>query len=86
MYEATLMQARQFAPKIRVNGISISSLMKNTKQSDSHFYKISRQGLIAPSSIQELLDTILYLESINSMTGNVITLDSGRHLLFEDYK
>ncbi|MDB2414722.1 SDR family oxidoreductase [Rickettsiales bacterium] len=72
----------QLAPKIRVNAIGPGDTLKNPREKQEHFDKAcASTPLKHGSSPEEVCDTIEYFLKSKSVTGQLITLDGGKHLL-----
>ncbi len=86
LWTATQMIARQLAPAIRVNGIGPGHSLMNEKETPEHFeqsYKLSPLG--KQTHIDEICNAVKFILSSPTMTGQIIALDSGKHLLGADY-
>ena len=81
LYALTRSMALNLAPRIRVNGISPGPTLKSKNQTTEQFKK---QCLKTPLSRQVKLDeinsAIEYIIKNESVTGQVLTLDSGQSL------
>lgn len=83
LWEFTQVAAFEMAPNIRVNGIALNNTLKAEKQSEANFIKsIQKSPLQIHPSIEEICQTIEFILSTPSMTGQVIFLDGGMHLNF----
>ena len=69
------------APNIRVNGIAPGPTLKNKRQSDKHFKK---QYLATPLKkqvdVSEICNAVEFFIKNRSITGQVISIDSGQSL------
>jgi len=81
LYALTRSMALNLAPKIRVNGISPGPTLKSKNQTAEQFKK---QYLKTPLSRQvklgEINNAVEYIINNESVTGQVLTLDSGQSL------
>ncbi len=78
----TLMSALQWAPKIRVNGIASGFVMPPTGMESSTMEKsLKKVPFGKPVSVKEISLTCLYLVKTDSVTGQIVYLDGGAHLL-----
>ena len=81
LWTLTKTLALELAPRIKVNAIGPGPVIKSKFQSEKQF---SRQCKSMPlqigSSPNELAKTVMYFLSIDSITGQLITLDGGQHL------
>ena len=74
----TKISANRFAPKIRINGIALGRVIRSKEQSKQYFEDaIKKTTLKQRVQITDILNTIKFLLSSNSITGSIITLDSG---------
>ena len=73
--------ALYLAPKIRVNGISPGpTLMSKNQNSEQFKRQILRTPLKKQVQLSEINEAITYIINNNSVTGQVLTLDSGQSL------
>ena len=81
LYTLTKTSAMSLAPKIRVNGIAPGPTIKNKRQSKIHFKK---QFLATPLkqqvNINEIANAVDFFIKNSSITGQVISIDSGQSL------
>lgn len=83
----TKILAKQLAPKVRVNGIALGQVLKNTNQSEENFIQaINANPLKNKIKTEEICKTIDFIIKTNSITGQIINLDSGMHLSDEKYQ
>ena len=81
LYTLTKSLALNLAPNIRVNGISPGPTLKSKHQSSQQFKKqISKTPLQKQVSLDEINLAIDYLIYCKSVTGEVLTIDSGQSL------
>jgi NAD(P)-dependent dehydrogenase (short-subunit alcohol dehydrogenase family) len=78
----TELQARALAPRIRVNGIAPAVTMVSGPQSRADFEKAHvhnplRRGVLA----EHIVTTLKYLIELPTITGQVVTLDSGQRMM-----
>lgn len=77
----TRLSAKIYAPKARVNGISLGQIMKNSEQSEENFEKtFSNNPLGYSGTVEEICNTINFIVKNKSITGQIISLDGGTHL------
>lgn len=82
LFALTRILALELAPGIRVNAIGPGPTFKNEFQSDEDFSKeTSGVPLGKGPSLAEFSKTVQYLLSTSSITGQMIALDGGQHLL-----
>jgi NAD(P)-dependent dehydrogenase (short-subunit alcohol dehydrogenase family) len=89
LHNATRMLAMSLWPKTRVNGIAPGIVLRSGDQTEKQFQAVhNRTPLGIGPSLQEICRTVVLLADTPSITGQVITIDGGRHLLskfpFED--
>ena len=81
LYTLTKTSAMSLAPKIRVNGIAPGPTIKNKRQSKIHFKK---QFLATPLrqqvNVNEISNAVDFFIKSSSVTGQVISIDSGQSL------
>ena len=89
LHNATRMLAMSLWPKTRVNGIAPGIVLRSGDQTEAQFRAVhNRTPLGIGPSLQEICRAAVLLADTPSITGQVITIDGGRHLLnkfpFED--
>jgi NAD(P)-dependent dehydrogenase (short-subunit alcohol dehydrogenase family) len=89
LHNATRMMAMSLWPKTRVNGIAPGIVLRSGDQTEEQFRAVhNRTPLGIGPSLQEICRAVALLADTPSITGQVITIDGGRHLLnkfpFED--
>jgi NAD(P)-dependent dehydrogenase (short-subunit alcohol dehydrogenase family) len=89
LHNATRMMAMSLWPKTRVNGIAPGIVLRSGDQTEEQFRAVhNRTPLGIGPSLQEICRAAVLLADTPSITGQVITIDGGRHLLnkfpFED--
>lgn len=83
LFAATKTLAQALAPKIRVCGVGPGPTLKNMHQSDKEFKgEVARTLLKAGSPPATLLHAVRYLLSAKAVTGQMIAVDGGEHLIF----
>ena len=81
LYTMTKSLAVFLAPKIRVNGISPGPTLKSVNQTPKQFKdQISRTPLKRKVDLDEINNALGYLIKNKSVTGEILTLDSGQSL------
>ena len=81
LYTLTKTSAMSLAPNIRVNGIAPGPTIKSKRQSLKHFKKQYLSTLLKKSvDTKEICSAIKFLIINKSITGQVITIDSGQNL------
>jgi len=83
LYTLTKTMAMRLGPNIKVNGIAPGPTIKSTRQSKSHFNKQARATLLKkPVGLKDICDTVDFFINNNSITGQVIAVDSGQNLMW----
>ena len=73
--------ALYLAPKIRVNGISPGPTLQSKHQTNNQFKnQISKTPLLKRVELNEINNAIDYIINCKSVTGQVLTIDSGQSL------
>ena len=81
LYSLTKSMALFLAPKIRVNGISPGPTLKSKNQTTKQFKdQIGRTPLKKQIGLDEINNAVDYIFKNKSITGEVLTLDSGQSL------
>ena len=84
LYTATKTMAQALAPNIRVNAIGPGPTIKNERQQPSDFQKqINELPLKQGPKLSEFAQTIKFLVETPSITGQMIILDGGQHLIWQ---
>jgi NAD(P)-dependent dehydrogenase (short-subunit alcohol dehydrogenase family) len=84
LHNATRMLAMSLWPKTRVNGIAPGLVLRSGDQTEEQFRQVhSRTPLGVGPSLQEICRAVVLLAETPSITGQVITIDGGRHLLIK---
>ena len=83
LYTLTKTMAMRLGPNIKVNGIAPGPTIKSARQSKSHFNKQARSTLLKkPVGLKDICDTVDFFINNNSITGQVIAVDSGQNLMW----
>ena len=81
LYTLTKTMAMRLSPNIKVNGIAPGPTIKSKRQSTKHFNKKAKSTLLKkPVGTEDICDTVEFLINNNSITGQVIAVDSGQNL------
>jgi NAD(P)-dependent dehydrogenase (short-subunit alcohol dehydrogenase family) len=84
LWAATRTMAQALAPRIRVNAIAPGPVLRNTRQAVGDF---DAQSVALPlghgPDLAEFGRTVRYLVENRSITGQMIGLDGGQHLVWE---
>lgn len=85
LHAATVTLAQALAPKVRVCGIGPGPTLQSTHQTAKEFQRsVDRTPLKTGSPPEEILQAVRYLLSAKSVTGQMIAVDGGEHLIFQD--
>ncbi len=81
---ATKTMAQALAPDIRVNGVAPGPTIKNVHQTPEEFaIQLAATPLGLGSPPDEIAKAVLYLAEARSVTGQIITVDGGQHLIWQ---
>ncbi len=77
----TKTMAMRLGPNIKVNAIAPGPTIKSKRQTDRHFRNQVRSTLLKKSvRLEDICDTVEFLINNNSVTGQIIAVDSGQNL------
>ena len=77
----TKTMAMRLGPNIKVNAIAPGPTIKSKRQTDGHFRNQVRSTLLKKSvRLEDICDTVEFLINNNSVTGQIIAVDSGQNL------
>jgi NAD(P)-dependent dehydrogenase (short-subunit alcohol dehydrogenase family) len=77
----TKTMAMRLGPNIKVNAIAPGPTIKSKRQTDKHFRNQVRSTLLKKSvRLEDICDNIEFLINNNSITGQIIAVDSGQNL------
>ena len=84
LFWATKTMAQSFAPNIRVNGIGPGPTLENTEQAEGEFTAEAKATLLGKGSPPDtILHGVRYLLSATAVTGQMIAVDGGQHLVWQ---
>ena len=84
LYTLTKTMAMRLSPNIKVNGIAPGPTIKSKRQSTKHFNKQAKSTLLKkPVGLNDIYDTVEFLINNDSITGQVIAVDSGQNLMWD---
>lgn len=84
LYWATKTLAQSFAPSVRVNGIGPGPTLENVKQAAGEFAAEAKATLLGEGSPPDtILQGVRYLLSAKAVTGQMIAIDGGQHLVWQ---
>lgn len=82
LMQATRMLARALAPQARVNALCPGTILPELGGSEEQLQKrASEVPFAATASVADVCDTALYLATQGPLTGHVLFVDGGEHLL-----
>ena len=80
----TTTTAMKLAPNIRVNGISPGPTLKNKRQSEKHFKAQWKSTILQKQvDLDNICASVKYFIENNSITGQIISVDSGQSLAWK---
>lgn len=81
LHTAVKVMAKELAPHILVNAIALGPTVKPPDFSQEKWQEyINKTPLKRPVSVEDVIKLTHYLLEVESMTGEIINLDSGRHV------
>jgi NAD(P)-dependent dehydrogenase (short-subunit alcohol dehydrogenase family) len=84
LWAATKTMAQALAPRIRVNAIGPGPALRNVYQSEEEFEQERRAMPLGHGTApEEIARTVLFILHTPAMTGQMIALDGGQHLLWQ---
>ena len=84
LFTLTKTMAMRLAPNIKVNGIAPGPTIKSKRQSTLHFNKQAKSTLLKKAvGLKDICDTVDFLINNNSVTGQVVAVDSGQNLVWD---
>lgn len=84
LWTATQTMAQALAPRIRVVGIGPGPTLQNSRQDQSDFQQqLDSVPLKRGAELGEFSATVRYLLEARSITGQMIALDGGQHLVWQ---
>jgi NAD(P)-dependent dehydrogenase (short-subunit alcohol dehydrogenase family) len=76
--------AQALAPRIRVNAVGPGPTMKNERQSAADFNRQREATILGlGAEPQDICDAVRYLLEAPSVTGQMIAVDGGQHLIWQ---
>ena len=78
----TQFAAREFAPNIQVNALALGAVLPPPGEDEAYLQRIvQRVPAKRPARIEEVTDALLFLLRNDYVTGDVILVDGGAHLV-----
>lgn len=85
LWTATRTLAQALAPRIRVNAIGPGPTLQNEHQTEAEFNEeLESLPLKTGPALDEIVDTIRFFLTAKSVTGQMIAMDGGQHLIWTD--
>lgn len=76
--------AQALAPRIRVNAVAPGPTMINARQSEAHFRKQREATVLGTGAEpQDVCNAVRYLLEAAAVTGQMIAVDGGQHLIWQ---
>jgi NAD(P)-dependent dehydrogenase (short-subunit alcohol dehydrogenase family) len=80
----TMTLAQALAPRIRVNALAPGPILRGARQSAAHFERERSATLLGRGAEpQDICDTVRYLLEARAVTGQMIAVDGGQHLIWK---
>lgn len=84
LWTLTQTLAQALAPNIRVNAVGPGPTLRNERQSEQDFQRqVDATLLKRRTDPQEIADAIRFILSAEAMTGQMIAIDGGQHLIWQ---
>ena len=81
---ATVAMAQALAPRIRVNGVAPGPTLRNERQSESHFKRQQESTILGRGATpDDVARAVRYLIDARAVTGQMIAVDGGQHLIWK---
>ncbi len=82
LHDFTMMSAKNLAPDVRVNAVSLDSVLPSKYwNEESMKKKMAELPLKSPIKLDDITSAICYLDNAKNVTGQNIFVDSGHHLI-----
>jgi NAD(P)-dependent dehydrogenase (short-subunit alcohol dehydrogenase family) len=76
--------AQALAPRVRVNAVGPGPVMKNERQSQADFSRQREATLLGRGAEpQDICDAVRYLLDAPNVTGQMLAVDGGQHLIWQ---
>ncbi|HEY3638065.1 MAG TPA: SDR family oxidoreductase [Rhizomicrobium sp.] len=76
--------AQALAPRVRVNAVAPGPTMINARQSEDHFRRQREATILGTGAEpQDICDAVRYLLTASAVTGQMIAVDGGQHLIWQ---
>jgi NAD(P)-dependent dehydrogenase (short-subunit alcohol dehydrogenase family) len=74
--------AQALAPRVRVNAVGPGPTIINARQSQADFAR-QREATVLGAEPQDVCDAVRYLLEASAVTGQMIAVDGGQHLIWQ---
>ncbi len=82
LFGITKMLAMELAPNCRVNAIALGLVLRSGDQTDEEFEKeFTNTPLQKGPALDEICKVVTLIAETDSMTGQILTIDGGRHMM-----
>jgi NAD(P)-dependent dehydrogenase (short-subunit alcohol dehydrogenase family) len=86
LFEASKILSIKLAPKLRINCVAPGPTLSNDIQNIDLFYQsVKANPLEYVAQVTDICDAVDYFINAKAVTGQIISLDGGRHLSNESY-
>lgn len=83
LWAATQTLAQAYAPRIRVNAVGPGPVLPNEMLDVAAFEHETRHVLLESAvPLSQIVEAVVYLDGAESVTGQMIAVDSGQHLMW----
>jgi pteridine reductase len=80
--DATIRAAKDYAPKVRVNGLALGPVLPPAENEDKSMAKsIAKMPMGKAVSITDVVNACMLMTISDSITGHIIYVDGGKHLI-----
>jgi len=80
----TVTLAQALGPRIRVNGVAPGPTLRNERQSEAHFKRQWESTILGRGAMPEDVSrAVSYLIEARAVTGQMIAVDGGQHLIWK---
>ena len=80
----TVTLAQALAPRIRVNGVAPGPTLRNERQSEAHFKRQQESTILGRGATpDDVASAVRYLIEARAVTGQMIAVDGGQHLIWK---
>ena len=80
----TVTLAQAMGPRVRVNGVAPGPTLRNERQSEAHFKRQQESTILGRGATpDDVARAVSYLIEARSVTGQMIAVDGGQHLIWK---